>query len=347
MGISFIALQKLQQLNIGDDFILDNGFIMTKDKKKLLLFITSNIPSSETAKNTVFVEKLKSIQDNLNKQFKTKTSISYFGSALIAVANANQIKSDIILTTTIAMVTLMLILILFYRKIFIPLIIFLPTLFGALFAVAFLYFVKEQISAISLGIGSILLGITIDYSIHILTHYKHNSDVKTLYKDITMPLIMSSSTTAIAFLCLLFVKSEALNDLGIFAAVIVMASAFFSLLIVPHLYKPKENNSDQKKNIIDKLAHFSFHNNKFLIGFCILISIVCCFTYHDVKFNNDLSQLNLICEFEIHTNELHMNVKKEARLNLKNSQIGFNSVVAGIAAFVAWGRFRKARLASR
>lgn len=29
------------------------------------------------------------------------------------------------------------------------------------------------------------------------------------------------------------------------------------------------------------------------------------------------------------------------------SQIGFNSVVAGIAALVAWGRFRKARLASR
>ncbi len=294
LGISFIALKKLQQLNIGDDFTLDNGFVMTKDKKKLLLFITSNLPSSETEKNTIFAAQLKSIQENLNQKFKSKTSISYFGSALIAVANANQIKSDIILTTTIAMITLMLILILFYRKVLIPLIIFLPTVFGALFAVAFLYFVKEQISAISLGIGSILLGITIDYSIHILTHYKHNSDVKTLYKDITMPVIMSSSTTAVAFLCLLFVKSDALNDLGIFAAVIVMASAFFSLLIVPHLYKPKENNFEHKKNVIDKLAHFSFHNNKFLIGFCVLITIICCFTYNNVGFNNDLSQLNFV-----------------------------------------------------
>ncbi|OXA80559.1 hypothetical protein SAMN05444397_10583 [Flavobacterium aquidurense] len=294
LGISFIALKKLQQLNIGDDFTLDNGFVMTKDKKKLLLFITSNLPSSETEKNTIFASKLKSIQENLNQKFKGKTSISYFGSALIAVANANQIKSDIVLTTTIAMITLMLILILFYRKILIPLIIFLPTVFGALFAVAFLYFVKEQISAISLGIGSILLGITIDYSIHILTHYKHNSDVKTLYKDITMPVIMSSSTTAVAFLCLLFVKSDALNDLGIFAAVIVMASAFFSLLIVPHLYKPKENNFEHKKNVIDKLAHFSFHNNKILIGFCVLITIVCFFTYNNVGFNNDLSQLNFV-----------------------------------------------------
>ncbi|MBF4492391.1 1-acyl-sn-glycerol-3-phosphate acyltransferase [Flavobacterium sp. MR2016-29] len=294
LGISFIALKKLQQLNIVDDFTLDNGFVMTKDKKKLLLFITSNLPSSETEKNSIFAAKLQSIQDHLNQKFKGKTSISYFGSALIAVANANQIKSDIILTTTIAMIMLMLILILFYRKILIPIIIFVPTIFGALFAVAFLYFVKEQISAISLGIGSILLGITIDYSIHILTHYKHNSDVKTLYKDITMPVIMSSSTTAVAFLCLLFVKSDALNDLGIFAAVIVMASAFFSLLIVPHLYKPKENNFDHKKNVIDKLAHFSFHNNKILIGFCVLITIVCCFTYNNVGFNNDLSQLNFV-----------------------------------------------------
>ena len=86
---------------------------MTKDKKKLLLFITSDISSSETEKNTIFAEKLRSIQENLNQKFKGKISISYFGSALIAVANANQIKSDIILTTSIAMFTLMLILILF------------------------------------------------------------------------------------------------------------------------------------------------------------------------------------------------------------------------------------------
>ncbi|MFB9078154.1 1-acyl-sn-glycerol-3-phosphate acyltransferase [Flavobacterium procerum] len=294
LGISFIALKKLQQLNIGDDFTLENGFVMTKDKKKLLLFLTSDISSSETEKNSIFAEKLQSIQKNLNTQFKGKTSVTYFGSALIAAANAKQIKSDIVLTTSIAMFTLMLILILFYRKILIPLIIFLPTVFGGLFAVAFLYFVREQISAISLGIGSILLGITIDYSIHILTHYKHNSDVKTLYKDITMPVIMSSSTTAVAFLCLLFVKSDALNDLGIFAAVIVMASAVFSLLIVPHLYKPKENQTEHKKNVIDKMAHFSFHNNKFLIGFCVIITIICFFTYNDVGFNNDLSQLNFV-----------------------------------------------------
>ena len=294
LGISFIALKKLQQLNIGDEFQLENGFILTKDKKKLLLFLTPKLPSTETEKNTLFAAKLYSIQKNLNAHFKGKAEANYFGSALIAVANANQIKSDIILTTSIAMVTLMLILMLFYRKLFIPLIIFLPTVFGALFSVALLYFIKGTISAISLGIGSILIGITIDYSLHILTHYKHNSDVKTLYKDITMPLIMSSTTTAVAFLCLLFVNSEALHDLGIFAATITISSAIFSLLFVPHLYKPKEDNFAHKKNVIDRFAGFSFHKSKVLIWSCIVIIIICFFTAGKVGFNNDLSQLNYI-----------------------------------------------------
>jgi 1-acyl-sn-glycerol-3-phosphate acyltransferase len=293
-GISFIALKKLQQLSIGDDFTLDNGFVMTKDKKTLLLFITPNQSSSETEKNTLFSEKLYSIKAHLDRQFSGKAKLSYFGPALIAVANAKQIKGDIQFTTMIAMTSLMLILILFYRKVYIPLVIFLPTVFGALFALAFLFFVKETISAISLGIGAILIGITIDYSLHIMTHYKHNSDLKTLYKDITKPLFMSSSTTALAFLCLLFVKSEALNDLGIFAAAIVMGSAFFSMLIVPHLYKPKHDNFGHKKNFIDRMAAFSFDNNKWLIGGCAVIIVVCCFTFTKVHFNNDLSQLNFV-----------------------------------------------------
>jgi 1-acyl-sn-glycerol-3-phosphate acyltransferase len=294
LGISFMALKKLQQLNIGDEFTLENGFIVTKDHKKLLLFLSPRLPSTETDKNTLFAARLNSIKASLDKRFKGKAQANYFGSALIAVANANQIKSDIIMSTTVAMVTLMLILIFFYRKIFIPLIIFLPTVFGALFSVAFLYFVKGTISAISLGIGSILIGITIDYSLHILTHYKHNSDVKTLYKDITMPLIMSSTTTAVAFLCLLFVNSEALQDLGIFAATITISSAIFSLLFVPHLYKPKHDNFAHRRNWIDRMADFSFHKNKLLIGGCLVIIIVCFFTYNEVVFNNDLSQLNFV-----------------------------------------------------
>ena len=315
LGISFIALKKLQQLSIGDDFILKDGFIITKDESTLLLFINPKLSGSETEKNTLFVDELNNIKSKFNEVNKGKVTLDYFGSSLIAVANAKQIKTDIITTILVSLGLLMLILILFYQKLLIPIIIFIPTIFGVLTAIACLYFLRGTISAISLSVGAVLLGVTIDYSLHILTHYKHSNDLKTVYKDITMPLVMSSTTTAVAFLCLLFVNSEALIDLGIFAAISVVVSAFFSLLIIPHLYKPKDNVI-LKENLLDKIASFSFENNKLLIGITTVIIIISFFTFGKVTFNNNLSELNFVPDEIKKTEE-----KLEKRTNLTSKSI--------------------------
>ena len=315
LGISFIALKKLQQLSIGDDFILKDGFIITKDESTLLLFINPKLSGSETEKNTLFVDELNDIKSKFNEVNQGKVTLDYFGSSFIAVANAKQIKTDILTTILVSLGTLMLILILFYRKLLIPVIIFIPTIFGVVTAIACLYFIRGTISAISLSVGAVLLGVTIDYSLHILTHYKHNNDLKTVYKDITMPLVMSSTTTAVAFLCLLFVNSEALKDLGIFAAISVVVSAFFSLLLIPHLYKPK-NNTIPKDNVLDKLAAFSFENNKILIGITTVVIIISFFTFGKVSFNNNLSELNFIPDEIKKTEE-----KLEKKTNLTSKSI--------------------------
>ncbi|WP_312356253.1 1-acyl-sn-glycerol-3-phosphate acyltransferase [Empedobacter sp.] len=294
LGFTFVALNRLKEKNLTDDFEVYNGFIVTKDHSKLFLFINPKFSGSETEHNTEFVNRLEEIQQHLNPEYSGKSTLSYFGSSFIAVANAKQIKQDIITTVLISMITLMMILMVFYRKIYIPIIIFIPSVFGFFFALALLYFIQGTISAISLSIGAVLLGITIDYSLHIMTHYKHNSDSKTLFKEITKPLIMSCTTTAIAFLCLLFVKSDVLKDLGIFAGITVIVSGVFSLLIIPHLYHRKEDAVENNSSIIEKLAFFSFHNNKILIGACVLLIIVSCFTFNNVNFDKDLSKLNYV-----------------------------------------------------
>src|SRR5690606_15742593 len=261
LGISFIALKKLRELGVGDQFILKNGFILSKDQQHILLFITPTHPSSETAENTRFAADLYEVQNNLNHLFQDKIRSEYFGATLIAVANAQQIKNDIQLTTTIALIVLMGILILFYKRITLPIILFTPTLFGGLLSVAVLYWTRGKISGVSLGIGSVLLGVTLDYSLHILTQIRSNPSIKVLFADITKPILMSSATTALAFSCLLFLDSRALQDLGLFAAVSVMGSSIFALLLIPHLYRNK-GTGEIKATFLDKVARYNFHRNK-------------------------------------------------------------------------------------
>jgi 1-acyl-sn-glycerol-3-phosphate acyltransferase len=294
LGISFIALKKLQQLSVGDDFELHDGFVVTKDKRHLLLFITSKLPTNETDKNTLFIARLNAIKESLNAQSKGKVAMRFYGATPVAVGNATQIKADVRNTSIFAIVSLALVLVFFYRNITTPVIIFIPSIVGAFFAMAVLYFTKGSISAISLGISSILLGETTDYSIYVLTHLRNNKDVKLLYKDISKPLLLCGTTTAISFLCLYFVKSEVLNDLGIFAALSVIATSVFSLFLIPLLYRTKKKILVSKENIIDKLCAYSFHKNKFLVGSVFVILIICLFNYSKATFNNDLSALNFV-----------------------------------------------------
>ncbi len=302
LGLSFIALKKMQALNIGDQFILENGFIVTRDKKNILLFITPKLESSETDNNSEFVDQLYNVQKKLNTKFKSKVKSDYFGGVIIAVANAKQIKNDIQFTVSISLTILLIILIVFYKKLSIPIVLFVPTIIGGLLAGIVLLIVRDKISAISLGLGSVLLGITLDYSLHILTHLRNNNSIKNLYKDVTQPILMSSFTTAIAFLCLLFIKSQALQDLGIFAAVSVLGASVFALIFIPLIYKVSDDNKS-KSTLLDKVAHHKFHRNKLsftLLGVLLIISL---FTYSKVKFNKDLSKLNFMPEEMIYSEE--------------------------------------------
>lgn len=294
LGLTFLGIKKLNALNISKDFKLEDSYIVTKDGKNLLLFIDPKNKSNDTKGNEAFVDQLNTIKDDINKQFKGKTELSYFGSPVIAVANAKQIKKDIQNTVVISMTVLLILLIYYFRNFFTPIIVFLPTVFSVLLALLVLYFIKDKISAISLSVGAILIGITIDYALHILTHYKHNNNIEELYKEITQPIVLSSATTAVSFLCLVFVRSEALKDLGLFAAITVILSSITALIIVPQLYTPKVVDDKHNSNFIDRIGSYPYEKNKPLIIGCSVIILACLFGFRHVGFNEDIGDLNYI-----------------------------------------------------
>ncbi|WP_437919188.1 1-acyl-sn-glycerol-3-phosphate acyltransferase [Sphingobacterium sp. LRF_L2] len=292
LGLAFIGLNKIRSRAVGDKLMLYDDFIVTKDSSKLLLFIDPVYQGADTEHNMYMVHHLKSLKRKLEDRYKDEVQLSFYGSSFIAVANAEQIKTDISTTVLISMSVLMILLVLFYRKLYIPLLVFIPSVFAALFSIACLYLYKPVISAISLSIGAVLIGITIDYALHVLTHYKKSADVKDLYRELTRPLLMSGATNAVAFLCLLFVHSNALVDLGIFASLCIFSSAIFTLLIIPHLYRP--NREITHSSFLDKLASFPFEQSKALVFICLFLFVVSLFTSSRVGYNNNISDLNFV-----------------------------------------------------
>ncbi|MGK6351662.1 1-acyl-sn-glycerol-3-phosphate acyltransferase [Parapedobacter sp. DT-150] len=292
LGMTYLGLRKFQRLQAGEQFTLEDGYLIARGRKNLLAFIITAAGSSETAQNTQFIRILDRTIKELNTQFAGQATAEYFGAAAVAVANAQQVKQDIQVTLSIALAVLVALFIYFYRRIYIPLIILFPAAFGSLLGMAVLYGIKGTISAISIGIGSVLLGLTLDYSLHILSHYRGTGDVKKLFESTTKPLLMCAVFTAVDFLCLLFLRSDVLKDLGLFAAVSVMGAAIFALVFIPQVYTPQKTVSVRQNTFIDAIARYDFSSNKWVLGIGIALTIVCLFTFQRVGFNDDLAALN-------------------------------------------------------
>jgi len=299
VGISFIGLKKLQQLQYDSSFELYDNYIVTRNQQHLVLFITPAYPPNNTGKNQALLKGIDAITDSLSNLVYKNISAEYFGATAVSASNAAQLRKDTLFTQGITVVFLVVFIGFYFRKKRAPFLILVPVAFGALFSLAMLYFIKGGISVIALGTGSVILGIAVNYSLHVFNHYRHTHNMQQVIADLTMPLTVGSFTTIGGFLCLQFVKSEMLKDLGLFAALSLVGASLCSLIFLPHLVVSKE---EDKKTVapavswIDKLAGWRPEHNKLTIGIIFLLTLVFGYTARYVSFEPDMMRMNFINE---------------------------------------------------
>ena len=292
LGLGSEALKHLQDFQLEANYEIYDEHIFSKDGSTLLMFITPVFSTGSTGKNDELIKILEEELQHVQGESPTIRA-EYFGGPSVGVYNARQIKKDTILTSSLALlIIIVFISLVFKRKRSIPLIIT-PVLFGGLFALFLIFFIKGSISAIAVGAGSAVMGIALSYSIHMLAHQNHVSTVQQLIKEIAYPLTVGSFTTIGAFMGLIFTSSDLLRDFGLFASLALVGTTLFCLIYLPHFLKGQADvKQGRVLRIIKKINAYSYEKNKWLVGGILLITIICLFTSQKVGFNNDMMSLN-------------------------------------------------------
>ena len=292
LGLGSEALKHLQDFQLEANYEIYDEHIFSKDGSTLLMFITPVFSTGSTGKNDELIKILEEELQHVQGESPTIRA-EYFGGPSVGVYNARQIKKDTILTSSLALlIIIVFISLVFKRKRSIPLIIT-PVLFGGLFALFLIFFIKGSISAIAVGAGSAVMGIALSYSIHMLAHQNHVSTVQQLIKEIAYPLTVGSFTTIGAFMGLIFTSSDLLRDFGLFASLALVGTTLFCLIYLPHFLKGQADvKQGRVLRIIEKINAYSYEKNKWLVGGILLITVICFYTSQKVGFNNDMMSLN-------------------------------------------------------
>ncbi|MFT5280551.1 MAG: putative RND superfamily exporter protein, partial [Bacteroidia bacterium] len=287
-------LNDMEKLGGSSRFQIKDGYLYTQDGDYLIMLVEPTYPPSESEKNSALVHNLEIQVEALKTEHKIgKTML--FGGPVIAVTNADQIRADIRVVATMSIAFILFLLIIVFRNPITPLLFVFPPALGFMMGLGAYSLIAERISALALGVSTIMLGIAIDYSFHFFNHYRHNSSVKQTLKEIKSPLLLGCATTVMAFFGLNFLNSGILREFGLLAGFILIFSALSVLVFLPALIRVTGFKMKELKPIFAGVQLPSIFQKLALPVFAIL-TIGLFFFADEAQFEDDLNELNYFPE---------------------------------------------------
>ena len=309
IGMRTVLAQQLKPLlSAGSYQTIDNHFFVP-DSTVCIAFLTPRFSSTNTGQGSALFERLNALRATFALSHPD-IDISYHGTPASGYYNSSQIKHD--LTTTIAgalVLVLIFLLVCFRRWDTIPLLL-LPVVFGTLFGLSMMYWIKGEFSLLALGIGGVVLGVALSYVLHVLTHHQYVDDGIQLLHDQVKPVFLGCLTTIGSFAGLIFINTALLQDFGLFAAFAILGTTLFSLAYLPPLLSEKITDKSEKLKafpaFIDQVNRYPFDRNRILIIVITILSLVCIGAYlkEGTRFDADMHNLGYLEDMTEHSEQL-------------------------------------------
>jgi 1-acyl-sn-glycerol-3-phosphate acyltransferase len=293
LGLFAPALLQLQGLEAGDGNELYDGYLFMNGGRKAVVILSTPFGASESKRNTELVNMVEGVIEDVAAEYPDMR-ITSFGTPAIAVSNASRIKADSLLSSGLAVVLILGLLIYFFRSWRNIALVFAPVLFGWLFAMAALSLAMDSVSIIVIGISSIVIGIAVNYPLHLVDHINHEGNVRRGLRDIIPPLLIGNITTVGAFLSLAFINSSAMRSLGLFGSLLLIGTILFTLIFLPHYVRVGNRAITRETRLLDRISSFSPETKPWILWTALALTFLFGWQSLYTRFEADANKINYL-----------------------------------------------------
>ncbi len=241
LQLDLLALQKLGSLNPIPAVRLERGQFISRDGRSSLILADTPVAITDAAGSKQLLEAFAKARGQLPKGINAELISGH----PYTVANAEVIQADMQRLLLVSGLGLLLLFFLFLRS---PraLAVYLLPLFSMLVAVLVAAAWYGTLSGITIGFGAMLLGITIDFGLHVYFALRYGSRLvgsEQLLQTVSRPVIFGGLTTLAAFAVLLRSELPGQRQLAIFAIAGILAALLLALLFLPHFIGDRRDES--------------------------------------------------------------------------------------------------------
>ena len=210
-----------------------NGLWYSSKENRALLIASSKQPGS----NIDAQEKAYKLILNTFEQSKegSDASIIVSGSPLFAVAARDRIRKESRQLSIVGGLFMLAFMFIVFRNGTVVLLTMLPLAGGLLMATAMVSLLYGSIHGITLAFGITLLGVAIDYPVHLFMHGKKENTLQQAAVRIWPVLKLGVLTTALGYGAMIWTDFSGLSQLGVFSLVGLITAALITRTLLPAL----------------------------------------------------------------------------------------------------------------
>ena len=273
-----------------------HGVWFDKEKTAALLLVELNLQHFDIDKQQHAIEEIHQTLNLLSKKQAIHLELDITGAASMAVKTREAIQSTSKWLSGIALILMSLLFWWSYRSFRLFLIAILPLASAIIAALTITNVIFHQVHGIIIAFGITLLGVCLDYPVHLFSHHTKSQSPQQTILSIWPTLRLGVITTALAYLAMLGTGFSGLSQLSVFAISGLFVALFTTRWIVPfwmkaHFIKPRH----QYLSYLSKL-NFTL-KSKFYVAISIII--FCALTLannYDSIWSKNISDLSPIPE---------------------------------------------------
>lgn len=270
------------------------GVWFDKNKTSSLLLIELNLTDfnldkQEAALQDIY-QTISELSDNKNLQ------IDITGTPVMAVKTRAAIQSTSKTLSTIALILMAILFWWSYRSLRLFFIATLPLASAVIAALTMTNIIFQQVHGIIIAFGITLLGVCLDYPVHLFSHRNKKQTAQQTLRSIWPTLRLGVISTSLAYLAMLGSGFAGLSQLSIFAISGLIVSLLVTRWIVPFWLQLMSGDLNIRHQYLSYLTQLKFHSNKkYFFGLSVVFfCLVIIGTNHNSIWSKNISDLSPI-----------------------------------------------------
>jgi len=212
-----------------------DGQLVTPDRRFAVLFLTTRSSAFDSKPQARLLADIAAAFDAIAAASPEPLLLEASGANRFAVAAEAGIRRDVHRIIAVSFLGVAVVFLAFLRSLHSFLLVVLPAVSGILFAAVVTRIAFGRIDGVTMAFGASLIGVAIDYSIHVLDHHQldPSADIRATVRRLRSSVAVGGLTTMASFVGLALTSFPGFREIGFFATIGIGVALWVTLYVLP------------------------------------------------------------------------------------------------------------------